>query len=162
MEYSHVKHGFPPFYRESSEKLILGSFPSPKSREYGFYYGHPQNRFWKVLSIVYDEETPKTIDDKKLFLTRHGIALWDSIEECDIIGASDSSIRNPIPCDIPFLLSQTHVRKIFSTGKASLDYYNRLILPKTGIPSIYLPSTSPANAAFSLEMLVQSYSMITE
>lgn len=155
-----VTHEFEPFYDENSKILILGSIPSPKSRELGFYYMHPQNRFWKVLSSVFGEEVPLSIDNKKQFLKKHNIALWDVLESCDIDGASDSSIKNPIPNDIEEILKNSKVKRIYTTGKTAHKLYNKYILNKIGIEVIYLSSTSPANARMSLEELVNEYKNI--
>lgn len=152
-----VTHEFGPFYDKKSKILILGSIPSPKSRELGFYYMHPQNRFWKVLSSVFDEEVPISIEDKKQLLKKHNIALWDVLKSCDIDGASDSSIKNPIPNDIEVILNNSKVEKIYTTGKTAYKFYNKYILSKIGIEAIYLSSTSPANAKMSLEELVEEY-----
>ena len=162
MEYVHVTHEFPPLYDENSEILILGSIPSPKSRAQAFYYGHPQNRFWKVLAAVLEEPVPETIEEKRQLVLSHHIALWDSLEECDIRGASDSSIRNPVPTDIPGLLKKTKICRIFAAGASAYNYYQKLNYPRTGIQAIRLPSTSPANCAVSFEKLVEAYGMITE
>ena len=158
MDYTHVTHGFPPLWDAECRTLILGSMPSPKSREQGFYYGHPQNRFWKVLSAVYGEAEPQTIEEKSRLALSHGIALWDALVECDILGASDSSIKNPVAADIPWLLARTKTERIFTTGAAAHRYYCRYNLPRTGIEAVRLPSTSPANCALSLEKLVEIYS----
>ncbi len=160
MEYTHVTHEFPPLYDENSRILILGSIPSPKSREQGFYYGHPQNRFWKVIAAVLDERLPVTIDEKKALLLKHGIALWDSLEECDIQGASDSSVKNPVPTDISRLLSETKITRIYTTGAAADRYYMKYQSDAAGIRSVRLPSTSPANCAVSMEKLIEAYSVI--
>lgn len=161
-EYTHVTHEFPPLYDKNSKILILGSVPSPKSREQGFYYGHPNNRFWKVMAAVLGASVPETVEDKKVLMLSHQIALWDSIEECDIIGASDSSVRNPVPTDIPFLLERTEIEKIYTTGNASYKYYTMFNYPKTGIAAVKLPSTSPANCAVSFEKLIEAYRVIIE
>ena len=154
-EYSHISHTFLPVYDETSELLILGSFPSVKSREQGFYYGHPQNRFWKVLAAVYGSEVPGTVEEKKsLLLSRH-IAIWDVIDSCDIIGSSDSSIKNVIPADIAGILQKTKITRIFANGKTAGNLYKKFSEERTGIQVTVLPSTSPANAAFSLEKLIQ-------
>lgn len=153
-----VIHTFPPFYQKDSKILLLGSMPSRKSREQSFYYMHPQNRFWRVLSAVYQEELPATIEEKKKFLIRHQIALWDCILQCDIVGSSDASIKNVIPTDIPSILDKTNIKKIFTTGKKAQSLYEKYIYPKTKIEAISLPSTSPANVAnYSLEDLVEIY-----
>lgn len=155
MEYEHIVHPFEPLYDEASEILILGSLPSVKSREQNFYYGHPMNRFWKVLAGVFGEEIPKSIEEKKNFILGHHIALWDVIESCDIKGSSDSSIKNVTTTDITFLLSQTKINKIFVNGKTAGNLYKRYQEPQTGLEAIVMPSTSPANAAYSLEKLIE-------
>lgn len=154
-EYSHISHMFLPVYDENSEVLILGSFPSVKSREQGFYYGHPQNRFWKVLATVYECEVPQTVAEKKSMLLSNHIAIWDVIDSCDIIGSSDSSIKNVVPADIVGILSKTKITRIFANGKTAGNLYKKLSEETTGLPSVILPSTSPANAACSLEKLVE-------
>ena len=154
-EYSHIAHTFLPVYDENSKVLILGSFPSVKSREQGFYYGHPQNRFWKVMAAVCNCEVPKTIEEKKTMLLRNHIAIWDVIDSCDIIGSSDSSIKNVVPADIAGLLSKTKIDRVFVNGKTAGKLYKKFSEKSTGISSVVLPSTSPANAACSLEKLVE-------
>lgn len=153
-EYEHICHTFEPVYDEKSKILILGSLPSVKSRETGFYYGHPQNRFWKVLAAILSCPVPVTIEEKKEMLLAHHIAVWDVIESCDIIGSSDSSIKNVVPADIGTVLQKTAVRKIFANGKKAESLYRQYIFPKTKVSVTALPSTSPANAACSLEKLV--------
>lgn len=156
---ARVNHEFGPYWNEDSEILILGSFPSVKSRLDSFYYSHPQNRFWKVLSCCFEDELPLNIDQKKEFLKKHKIALWDVIESCDIIGSSDASIRNPICTDIPELIHKTRIKKIILNGKTAEKLFYRanhsVFLPVTG-----LPSTSPANANYSLEKLIDSWKII--
>lgn len=147
-------HTFGPVYNEESRILILGSFPSVKSREQGFYYGHPQNRFWKVLAAIYEEEVPVEIPVKKAFLLRHHIALWDVIESCDIEGSSDSSIRNVIVNDIPGLLREAPIEWILTNGRKAHDLYRRYIKEPE---AVCMPSTSPANAAWSLERLIDEW-----
>lgn len=156
-EYSHISHTFLPVYDENSESLILGSFPSVKSREQGFYYGHPQNRFWKVLATVYGCEVPKTVEEKKSLLLSNHIAVWDVIDSCDIIGSSDSSIKNVVPADIAGLLEKTKINRIFVNGKTAGKLYEKFSRESTGIEAVQLPSTSPANAAFSVEKLVECW-----
>ncbi|SCX85744.1 G/U mismatch-specific uracil-DNA glycosylase [Lachnospiraceae bacterium XBB2008] len=151
----HIIHPIPPFYDKDSEILILGSFPSVKSREQMFFYGHPQNRFWKVIASVFDADRPDTIPQKKTFLTEHHIALWDVIGSCDIEGSSDSSIENVKVNDISMILKCAGIRGIFVNGKTAEKYYKKYIESKTGIPAICLPSTSPANAAWSPEKLTK-------
>lgn len=154
-EYQHVCHTFHPVYDKDSKILILGSLPSVKSREEGFYYGHPQNRFWKVLAAVFSCPVPETIEEKKQMLLAHRTAVWDVIESCDIIGSSDSSIKNVVPADIGKILSSTHIDRIFANGKKAESLYEKYIYPKTKVPVTVLPSTSPANAACSLEKVVE-------
>lgn len=156
-EYRHVSHTFLPVYDETSEILILGSFPSVKSREQGFYYGHPQNRFWRVLAALYSCEVPESIEGKKAILLANHIAVWDVIDSCDIIGSSDSSIKNVIPADIPWLLQQTRITRIFANGKTAENLYQRFAEQSTGKTAVVLPSTSPANAAYSLERLTECW-----
>ena len=153
----HVDHPIPPFYDKGSKILILGSFPSVKSREQVFFYGHPQNRFWKVIAAVFDDKKPETIPEKKSFLKRHHIALWDVIGSCDIEGSSDSSIENVIVNDISNILKTADIRGVFVNGKTAEKHYKRYIEPKTEIRAVCLPSTSPANAAWSVDKLVKSW-----
>ena len=154
------KHPIPPLYNENSKVLILGSFPSVKSREQMFFYGHPQNRFWKVISAVMGADTPVTIEDKSDFLYRNGIALWDVIASCDITGSSDSSIKNVVANDLTVILKNADIKQIFVNGKTAEKYYNKYIYPLVGISAVCLPSTSPANAAWSFEKLVKSWNVI--
>ena len=156
-EYSHISHTFLPVYDENSELLLLGSFPSVKSREQGFYYGHPQNRFWKVLAAVCDCGVPQTIEEKKEMLLKNHIAIWDVIDSCDIIGSSDSSIKNVVPADIVGILPRTKITRIFANGKTAGSLYEKFSKESTGIEVIVLPSTSPANAAYSLERLTECW-----
>ncbi len=155
--YQHVVHTFGPLYNEDSGILILGSIPSPASREVGFYYGHPRNRFWQMLAELYGMPLPESIEEKKALVLSHGLALWDVIEECDIIGASDSSVKNAVPTDIPSLLGKTQIRTILCNGALSKKIYDQYQLPRTGIPAQKMPSTSPANAAWSLERLKETW-----
>ncbi|MCD8122365.1 MAG: DNA-deoxyinosine glycosylase [Clostridiales bacterium] len=157
MPYEHLTHTFEPFYDESSRILILGSFPSPKSREVNFYYGHPQNRFWKLLAHLLNEPVPGSIEDKKSLLTRHHIALWDVIESCDITGASDCSIRHAVPNDIGRILQAARIQTILVNGATAWNLYHRYCEKQTGRTAIRCPSTSPANAAFSLERLIAEW-----
>ena len=157
-----VYHKFPPFFGNDAEILILGTIPSPKSREYGFYYMHPQNHFWKVLADVYKEPFPETISQRKDFLLRHRIALWDVLQSCEIDGASDASIRSAEPNDIPRLLSQAPIRKIFTTGKTAQKFYDKLLRETVGRDAICLPSTSPANCRMKYPELLLEYQQITE
>lgn len=155
-----IKHPFGALYAPDSRVLILGSFPSVKSREENFFYGHPQNRFWKVMSMVFGEKLPETIPEKKAFLLRNKIALWDVIESCDITGSSDSSIKNVTVNDFSKILSSSQIEKIFVNGKTAERLYNKYALSNTGMPCVCLPSTSPANAAWSVEKLFGEWSKI--
>lgn len=152
-----VFHELPPFFDGNSELLILGSFPSPKSRESGFYYGHPQNRFWKTLAAVFEEKVPSDIEEKKEFLRRQKIALWDVIASCEIKGAEDGSIRRAKANDLSVILNAAAIRKILTTGKTAFCLYQTLCEPIVGRPALPLPSTSPANRAVSFEELVCRY-----
>ena len=151
MEYEHIVHSFEPVYDKASEILILGTLPSVKSRENNFYYGHKQNRFWKVLATLLKEPVPDTIEEKKAMLLAHRIALWDVIQSCDIKGSSDSSIKNVQPTDIGMILEKTNITRIYANGNKAGQLYKRYQFPVTGIEAMVLPSTSPANAAWSLE-----------
>ena len=155
-----IEHPIAPIYDENSEILILGSFPSVKSREEGFFYGHPQNRFWKVVSAVYGEEVPKTIPEKKSFLLRNHIALWDVIGSCDIEGSADSSIRNVSANDLSVILNHAEIRQIYVNGQTAYKYYRKYSEKATGRSAVCLPSTSPANAAWSLERLTEAWNCI--
>lgn len=155
-----IIHPIPPLYDENSVILILGSFPSVRSREEGFFYGHPQNRFWKVTSAVYGEDTPNTVEEKKSFLLRNHIALWDVIGSCDIEGSSDSSIRNVRANDLSKILEYADIRSIYVNGQTAYKYYRKYSEKETGKAAICLPSTSPANAAWSLERLKNAWSCI--
>lgn len=156
-----VHHELNPVYNSESKILILGSIPSPKSREIGFYYSHPQNKFWKVLSAIFNTKIPDDINSKREFLLNNHIALWDVIDSCDIIGASDSSIKNIKVNDINRILKNSNIKTIFTTGKKADNLYMKYCYPKTKIKSIYLPSTSPANCAnYTFEDLVEKYKVI--
>lgn len=149
-----VTHELSPYYDNESVVLILGSMPSVKSKELGFYYMHPQNRFWKTLARVYNETTPINIQERKDFLTRHKIALWDVIESCVITGSSDSSIANVKPNNINKILKDSNVKQIFTTGKKAYNLYNKYCLSKTKKEAISLPSTSPANCPKGIEEIL--------
>ncbi len=153
-------HPIPPLYDENSRVLILGSFPSVRSREEMFFYGHPQNRFWRVISAVFDCKTPVTIEEKRRFLLSCGVALWDVIACCDIEGSADSSIKNVVPNDLSVILSAADIKHIFVNGKTAEKYYNRYIKNKIGKDAICLPSTSPANASKSFDELVKAWQIV--
>ena len=161
-QYTHIIHPFPPLYDSESEILILGSFPSVKSREQKFFYGHKQNRFWKVMAAVLKTAVPETIEEKKKMLYRHHIALWDSIYSCDIIGSSDSSIKNAVPTDLGQIITGSKIRKIFCNGAASGICFKKYQEKELQITADILPSTSPANAAYSLEKLISIWRKIKE
>lgn len=154
-----VYHELSPIYNEESEVLILGSLPSVKSREVGFYYAHGQNRFWRVIGEIF-ESSFETKEEKIAFLLSKHIALWDVIASCNIKGASDQSIKNVVCNDIYGLLQKTHIKTIFCTGKKAYSLYQKYVYPKTKIEGTYLPSTSPANCAVSYEKLKESYIQI--
>ena len=159
-EYQKVKHEFAPVYDKNSRILILGSFPSVKSREQQFYYGHPQNRFWKVIAALTGTSIPETIDEKKKMLLENGIAIWDVIAECEIIGSSDSSIRNVVATDLRQILDCAQIQQIYANGNTAKKLFDKYQKPICGREIKGLPSTSPANAAFSLETLIERWSCI--
>jgi len=148
------KHPFPPLYDKDSKVLILGSFPSVKSREMKFFYGHPQNRFWKVIARIFDQENPTSIEEKRKLILDNHLALWDVIAECEISGSSDASIKNAKANDLSEILNNSQIQKIIVNGKTAERLYIKYIEPVTDIKAVVLPSTSPANAAWSLERLV--------
>ena len=151
-------HPFGPLFSENSRILILGSFPSVKSREQQFFYGHPQNRFWKVMAAVTGSCVPQTIEEKSSLILDNGFALWDSIASCEITGSSDASIRGAEANDLSVILDNCDICKICCNGRKSHELYKRYIEPQTGISAVCLPSTSPANAAWSLERLIEAWS----
>ena len=156
-----VTHTIDPIYFKDSKILILGSIPSVKSREEGFYYAHPQNRFWKTLEAIFDEKIGESKEDKILFLKNHKIALFDVIKSCEIDSSSDSTIKNPIPNDILSIINKTKIKTIFTTGKKAYNLYQKYCYPDTKINAIYLPSTSPANCPKGIEAkLKEEYSKI--
>ena len=157
-----IVHPLAPVRDGHSKVLVLGTMPSPKSREYGFYYSHPQNRFWHILSDLYGLPLPLSNDEKRAFLLRCGIALWDVLKSCRIDGA-DGSIRDPVPNDIDALLRETGIRSVFTTGTKARALYHRLCEPQTGVPAAALPSTSPANCRFyTYEKLLDAYRVLRE
>lgn len=157
MDYESVTHPFGPIYDERSRVLILGSFPSVKSREQAFFYGHPQNRFWKVIATVTGQTVPVTIEQKRTLLLNNGIAVWDVIGSCEIVGSSDSSIRNVKVNDLSEIIAAAPAIRIFANGTKAHELYQKYIFPKTGREAWKLPSTSPANAAWSLEKLCETW-----
>ena len=150
----HVEHPFPPVVDTDSRILILGSFPSVKSREDGFFYGHPQNRFWRILAAVFTEEVPDDIAAKKTLLLRHHIALWDVISTCDIEGSSDASVKNAVPVDIARITELAHIERVICNGNLAHKLYQRHLEVIIGLKATALPSTSPANAAWTLDRLI--------
>ena len=162
MEYEHIVHSFEPVYNIDSEILILGTLPSVKSRENNFYYGHKQNRFWKVLATLLKEPVPETIEEKKAILLAHHIAIWDVIQSCDIKGSSDSSIKNVAPTDLRMILEKTNITRIYANGNKAEQLYKRYQFSVTGIEATVLPSTSPANAAWSLARLCETWGAILQ
>lgn len=165
MDYQHLSHPFPALWDEHSRILILGSFPSVKSREAQFFYGHPQNRFWKVIAAICQEEIPSTIPEKSALLHRNHIALWDVIQSCDIIGSSDSSIKNVVPNNLSDIVEHSKVRVVFNNGRTSHKLYQKYTAPGLvdtygeNFSGIYLPSTSPANASWTVDKLVKEWSL---
>lgn len=155
-----LQHPFPPLYDKNSKILILGSFPSVKSREQMFFYGHPQNRFWKVVSAVVGDETPISIEEKRNFLLSNNIALWDVIASCDITGSSDSSIKNVVANDLSEILDNADIKQIFVNGKTAEKYYNKYIRDVIKREAICLPSTSPANAGWNVDKLIIEWKTI--
>lgn len=159
---THVIHEIPPVYDTHSQILILGSFPSVKSREGQFFYHHKQNRFWKVLSAVVNDVLPVTIDEKKDFLLRNHIAVWDVISSCDIEGSSDSSIKNAVPNDFSDILKAAPIRQIYTNGGTAYKLYHKYCENVTGMKAAKLPSTSPANASYSLDRLIGEWKVIDD
>ena len=161
-ETKKITHPFPPLFDENSRTLILGSFPSVKSREVRYYYGHPQNRLWKLIAALYEEDVPSSNEEKKNLILSHNLALWDSIKSCTITGSSDSSVKDVVPNDLSVILDNSKVDRIFCNGALPFKIYMKYIYPTTGIEAVKLPSTSPANAAFSLERLIGEWSIIKD
>ena len=161
-EYQTVTHQFEPVFDEDSKVLILGTFPSVKSREQNFYYGHPQNRFWKVLANLTGCEVPGTVEEKKGFLLREHIAVWDVIAKCDIIGSSDSSIRNVVPADLSRILDHAPIRQIYANGGRLMNCIRNMHIRSREGKIVKLPSTSPANAAWQMERLLEAWAAVKE
>lgn len=159
---NYLQHPFGPLFNEDSRILILGSFPSVRSREQNFFYGHPQNRFWRVIAAVFERPVPQTVEEKKLLILDSGLALWDSIAGCEITGSSDASIRNAKANDISIILDNCSIERIYCNGRKSHELYRRFIKPAVMREAICLPSTSPANAQWSLGRLIEAWSEIRE
>ena len=157
-----IVHPIPPLYDENSRILILGSFPSVKSREQSFFYGHPQNRFWRVIAGVFGETVPVTTDEKRAMILGHNLALWDVIASCEIEGSADSTIRNVTPNDLSPILNAAAIERIYVNGRTAEKYYKKYTEPGLGRPAICLPSTSPANAAWNVERLVETWKVIIQ
>lgn len=155
-------HEIAPVYDESSRVLVLGTFPSVKSRETGFYYGHKQNRFWRALARVFGDAVPQTNDEKREFLLKHRVALWDVVGKCDIVGSMDADIKRPVANDIEIILNGANIQRIYANGQTAYKLYMRLVYPKTGREIIPLPSTSPANARVPLDALISAWRVVGE
>lgn len=162
MQPQRIIHPIPPLFDAECRVLILGSFPSIKSREAMFFYGHPQNRFWPMLAALFGEPSPTTVEEKKTLALSRRIAMWDSIRACTVTGSSDSSIRDVEPNDLSVILDGSRVDHIFCNGALSHKMYTKYIYPTTGIAALKLPSTSPANAAYTMDRLVREWSVIKE
>lgn len=160
MSTPRIEHPFGPLYNQHSRILILGSFPSVRSREQQFFYGHPQNRFWKVIAALYGQETPATIPEKKELILGHGLALWDSIASCVITGSSDASIRDVRANNLRIILDSSPIERIFCNGRKSYEMYQKYIQNDIQREAVCLPSTSPANAQFSLDRLIAAWAVI--
>ena len=160
MNYTHIIHPFGPLYNENATILILGSLPSIKSREQNFFYGHPQNRFWPLLAALFEEVPPSTVEEKKALALRHRVALWDTIYSCDIVSSSDSSIRSVVPTDLRPILSGSAVTRIFCNGATSGRYFQKYQAKTLGMEATVLPSTSPANAAWTFDRLLEAWRVI--
>ena len=160
MKSNFETHNLEPIYDKNSKVLLLGSFPSPKSRGQGFYYAHPQNKMWKVLAKVCDAEVPQEIEEKKSLLLEHHIAMWDVLESCEIEGASDLSIKNGKPNDLTHIIAESNIKVIFTVGSKATQYYKRYCEKIYDLPYYQLPSTSPANASMNVEKLAEKFSEI--
>lgn len=157
MKEKQIIHPIKPIYDENSQVLILGSFPSVKSREAGFYYAHPQNRFWRVISSICESAMPESSEEKERLLRDNHIAVWDVIHSCEITGSADSTIKNVVPNDISEIINNSGVSRIFTNGKKANTLYSKYIESKTGLKAVCLPSTSPANASWSAERLTEQW-----
>lgn len=159
---ARVVHTIEPVFDERSRVLVLGTMPSPKSREIGFYYGHPQNRFWRVLAALFEEPVPTTNEERTALLLNHRIALWDVLASCTIKGASDASIADAVPNDLSRITEAAPIERVFCTGATAARLYRKHCEAAVGIPAVQLPSTSPANAAWSLGRLIEAYRPVAE
>ncbi len=157
---NRVAHPIPPLYNKDSEILILGSFPSVKSREGQFFYHHPQNRFWKVISTLYEYPLPTTIEEKKQMILDNHLAVWDVIQSCEIEGSADSSIKNVIANDLTKILKEAPIKSIITNGNTSHQLYMKYIYPNTEMKAVKLPSTSPANAGYNMDKLIEAWSCL--
>lgn len=163
MERMHIDHPLEPVFDASSRVLVLGTMPSPVSRETGFYYGHPRNRFWRVMAALWDEAIPQSPGQRRAFALDHGVALWDVLASCEIAGASDASIADPVPNDLSTITGIAPIGTVFTTGAKAAHLYAKLCSDQLpGIEHIALPSTSAANARMPLDELVRSYRIIRE
>ena len=160
--YEKIIHPLEPCFNENSKILILGSFPSVKTREYGFFYGHKQNRFYKIMEVLFEMEIGDSIEDRRKFLLENRIGLYDSIYECEIIGSSDSSIRNVIPTDLSQIINNSMIKQVFTNGNTSHEVYRKYHEKNLNIKDIKLPSSSSANARYSLDDLVDKWKIILE
>ena len=158
--YTHIVHPFGPLYDRDSRVLILGSLPSVKSREQNFFYGHPQNRFWPLLAALFGEKPPVSVEEKRALALRHRVALWDTIQSCDILGSSDSSIRNVVPTALRPILAGSAVTRVFCNGATSGRYFQKYQAKTLGVEAQVLPSTSPANAAWTMDRLLEAWRVI--
>lgn len=157
-----IAHPFPPVVDSACRVLVLGSFPSVRSREEGFFYGHPRNRFWPLMAALLHEAPPMTIPEKQAMLLRHHIALWDVIASCDITGSSDASVKNAVPVDIRQVTALADIQRVYCNGSLAAKLYQRYLQPQVGLPAIALPSTSPANAAWSMARLMEAWGKAVE
>lgn len=162
MNAGRIVHPFPPLFCGESDTLILGSFPSVKSREAMFFYGHPQNRFWKLAAMLFGEPVSETIEEKTALILNNRLALWDSIKSCTITGSSDSSVRDVVPNDLSLIFENSRVNRVFCNGALSHKMYMKYIFPETNVKAVKLPSTSPANAAFSIDRLYEHWKIILD
>lgn len=157
-----LNHTIDPVYDSHSKVLVLGSFPSVKSREQQFFYGHRQNRFWRVMAQVLTCDVPESVEQKRAMLLSHHVAVWDVIASCEITGSSDASIRDVVPNDLSRILSCADISAIYTNGGKAHELYQKYIFPQNGRPAGLLPSTSPANAGYSLERLAEAWKVLRE